>query len=108
MPMTKEAVCIYLGIVLAGMCVVGIADSFSRTEIASRMRIAGCSLLFTQDVIVRDDKVLPLYKRAAPQLSHPTIVVPASSDSLQVHVSLPTVRDVFSCSRMGRSKICGG
>lgn len=38
MPMTKEAVCIYLGIVLAGMCVVGVADSFSRNEIASRLR----------------------------------------------------------------------
>lgn len=48
MPLTAEAVCIYLGIVLAGCAVVSIADSFVAVEIASRTRIAHTRAIFTQ------------------------------------------------------------
>ncbi len=41
---------IYLGIIRAGCVVVSIADSFSATEIASRLRIARAKLIFTQDL----------------------------------------------------------
>lgn len=61
MPMTAESVAIYLGIVKAGCVVVGIADSFRPGEIATRLRIAGAAAVFTQDVIVRGGKRLPLY-----------------------------------------------
>lgn len=81
--MTYEAVIIYLGIVLAGCAVVGIADSFSAKEIAARLRIAECALIFTQDVVARDGKTLPLYKRATQASRVPAIVLPASGQ-LQV------------------------
>ena len=48
MPMTADAVVIYLGIVLAGCAVVSIADSFAAPEIASRTRIAHTKAIFTQ------------------------------------------------------------
>ncbi|WIA40402.1 hypothetical protein OEZ86_013761 [Tetradesmus obliquus] len=79
MPLTVEAAVIYFGIVLAGCVVVSIADSFAASEVAVRLRIAGAVAVFTQDVVLRGGKALPLYSRvtgdpAAP----PAVVVPAA------------------------------
>lgn len=61
--MSPEAVAIYLGIVKAGCAVVSIADSFSATEIETRMRLSHAKALFTQDVVYRSNKYLPLFER---------------------------------------------
>jgi acetyl-CoA synthetase len=61
MPMTTESVAIYLGIIKTGAVVVGIADSFRPKEIATRLRLSHAVAVFTQDVMVRGGKVLPLY-----------------------------------------------
>lgn len=63
MPMSIEAVAIYLGILKVGGVVVSIADSFSGEEIILRLNIAETKLIFTQDIILRDGKKLPLYER---------------------------------------------
>jgi acetyl-CoA synthetase len=63
MPMTPESIAIYLGIVKSGCAVVSIADSFSATEIAMRCRLGQAKAIFTQDVIYRGAKFLPLYTR---------------------------------------------
>jgi acetyl-CoA synthetase len=63
LPMTAEAVAIYLGIIAAGCVVVSIADSFAATEIATRLRLANAKAIFTQDELQRDGKVLPLYAK---------------------------------------------
>ena len=63
MPMNAESVAIYLGIVKAGCIVVGIADSFAPTEIATRLRIGKVKAIFTQDYINRAGKHLPLYEK---------------------------------------------
>jgi acetyl-CoA synthetase len=63
MPMTPEAVAIYLGIVKAGCVVVSIADSFSPQEIATRCRLSNAKVVITQDVIFRGNKFLPLFGR---------------------------------------------
>ena len=63
MPMSPEAVAIYLGIVKAGCAVVSIADSFSAQEIETRMRLSHAKALFTQDVVYRAAKYLPLFER---------------------------------------------
>jgi len=60
MPMTAEAVAIYLGIIQAGCVAVGIADSFQPKEIATRLRLARAVGVFTQDVLVRGGKALAL------------------------------------------------
>ena len=65
MAMSVEAVAAYLGIIKAGLAVVSIADSFSEREIETRMRIAGAKACFTQDVVYRREKVLPIYTRVA-------------------------------------------
>mmetsp|Transcript_6279 Transcript_6279/g.14843 ORF Transcript_6279/g.14843 Transcript_6279/m.14843 type:complete len:543 (+) Transcript_6279:3-1631(+) len=63
MPMTPESIAVYLGIVKAGCVVVSIADSFSPEEIATRCMISNARAIFTQDVIFRGAKFLPMFER---------------------------------------------
>ena len=77
MPMTSESVVIYLGIVLAGCVVVSIADSFAPNEIATRLDIAKARGIFTQDVILRGAKSIPLYERVVEAKAPKSIVLPA-------------------------------
>lgn len=48
LPMTADAVAAHLGVVLAGCVALGIADSFSAAEIASRLRITGARAVIMQ------------------------------------------------------------
>ena len=77
MPMTANCVAIYLGIVRAGMCVVSVADSFAAEEIGTRLRISGAKAIFTQDVILRGGKILPLYEKVLSAHAPVVIVLPA-------------------------------
>jgi acetyl-CoA synthetase len=77
MPMTAESVAIYLGIILAGCVAVGIADSFQPKEIATRLRAARVTGVFTQDFQVRGGKALALYANIIEADSPPAIVLPA-------------------------------
>lgn len=61
--MNTLSVVAYLGVILAGCAVVSVADSFSATEVAARLRIAGARAIITQDVLLRGGKHLPLYER---------------------------------------------
>jgi len=63
MPMTAESVAIYLGIVKAGGAVVSIADSLAPNEVQKRLSIAGTDFIFTQDIVPRGGKELPLYEK---------------------------------------------
>ena len=76
MPMTAETVAIYLGIIKAGCVVAGIADSFQPKEIASRLRLSNAAAVFTQDVILRGGKALPLYAKVIEASALPAIVLP--------------------------------
>jgi len=80
MPMTAEAVAIYLGIIKAGCIVVGIADSFRPKEIATRLRLATAVAVFTQDVMLRGGKSLPLYANLVEANAPTTIVLPAENN----------------------------
>jgi acetyl-CoA synthetase len=83
MPMTAESVAIYLGIVKAGGVVVSIADSFVPREIATRLRLGNAKAIFTQDVMVRGGKTLPLYEKVIAANAPMTIVLPEGK-SVQV------------------------
>jgi len=78
MPMTADAVSIYLGIIKAGMCVVSIADSFASHEIKTRLQIAEAKAIFTQDVIERSGKEFPLYQKVIDADAPMAIVIPCS------------------------------
>lgn len=80
MPMNVEAVIAYLGIILSGGVVVSIADSFAPDEIATRMRIAGADTAFTQDVIRRSGKSLPMFEKVAAAGVARAIVVDTGAD----------------------------
>lgn len=77
MPMTAESVAAYLGIVLAGAVVVGIADSFAAPEIRTRLRIANARMVITQDVVPRAGRVLPLYDKIVTAEAERVVVIPA-------------------------------
>ncbi len=79
LPMTAQAVAIYLGIVLAGCTAVGIADSFAAAEIGVRLRITGARAIFTQDEMRRGGKVLPLYAKVLQAEAPPAIVLARGS-----------------------------
>lgn len=97
MAMTPEAVAVYLGVVKAGMSVVSIADSFSAVEIETRMRLANAKAIFTQDVVYRRDKFLPLFSRisqagnVATQNGHvapQTVILPGNNIQDAIHPSV--------------------
>ena len=75
LPMTAESVAIYLGIIKAGGVVVSIADSFAPAEINLRLQIAQAQAIFTQDVIWRRGKALPLYTNIIAAQSPSAIVL---------------------------------
>src|SRR5437016_829560 len=63
LPMTPEAVATYIGIVLSGRCVVGIADAAAPPEFQKRVRIADAHAVFTVDSYLRDGKVHDIYSK---------------------------------------------
>lgn len=75
MPMTVEAVAIYLGIIKMGAIVVPIADSFSAEEIATRLHLAPAKVIFTQDYLWRNAKQLPLYEKVIAAHGPPAIIL---------------------------------
>ncbi|XP_071906357.1 probable CoA ligase CCL12 isoform X2 [Coffea arabica] len=86
MPMTATAVIIYLAIVLAGLVVVSIADSFAAQEIATRLRVSTARAVFTQDFILRGGRRVPLYSRVVEAAPYEAIVIPASGKELAVQL----------------------
>ncbi len=63
MPMTPEAVAIYLGIIFAGCVAVSIADSFAAPEIAKRLTIAEARGVFCVDSFQRTGRAINIYHR---------------------------------------------
>jgi len=77
MVMTVEAATIYLGIIKAGCIVVSIADSLAPAEVQKRLKIADAKAVFTQDVIMRSGKEIPLYEKLLTIHPPKTVVLPA-------------------------------
>ncbi|XP_023533695.1 probable acyl-activating enzyme 18, peroxisomal [Cucurbita pepo subsp. pepo] len=86
MPLTVNAVVIYLAIVLAGLVVVSIADSFAANEVAVRLQISKAKGIFTQDFILRGGRKYPLYSRVIERGSCKAIVIPATGNRLEVNL----------------------
>jgi acetyl-CoA synthetase len=82
MPMTVEAVAIYLAGIKAGIPVATIADSFTPNEIAVRLDITQPKLVFTQDVQLRAGKVLPLYEKVKQAKASKIIVIKVSQEDI--------------------------
>lgn len=65
MPMDVNAVAQYLGIIAAGCTAVCVADSFSASELALRLRLTDARYLFIQDVLKRSGRQLDSYAKLA-------------------------------------------
>lgn len=88
MPLTRDAIALYLGIIKTGCCVTPIADSFASDEIAKRFKIAGVKGVFCQDVILRDGKEIPLYERVL-AADAPCTIVLSPTGSTTTHALRP-------------------
>ncbi len=84
MPMTLEAVAIYLAGIKAGIEIVTIADSFSPNEIAIRLNITKPKIIFTQDVNYRAGKEIALYKKVVEANAPKTIVFKSSNQTISL------------------------
>ena len=115
MPMTVEAVAIFLGVVAAGGAVVAIADSFAPEEIEVRLKIGQTRYIFTQDYILRSGKKLPLYEKVRTAAAPMAIVLPsaqrldcplrAGDISWQDFLSDPTEFTTVACAPSAPSTI---
>lgn len=79
MPMTADAVAVFLGIIAAGCSAVTIADSFSANEMAIRLECTQAKFIFIQDEILRGGKAYPLFAKIADQQNVNAIVFRGSS-----------------------------
>jgi acetyl-CoA synthetase len=84
LPMTVEAVAIYLAAIKAGMTVVTIADSFSAKEIAIRLKITKPKLIFTQDYLQRAGKELPHYDKVVEAVPPKAVIIKVSEKNIQI------------------------
>ncbi|MEM6840880.1 MAG: AMP-binding protein [Bacteroidota bacterium] len=81
LPLGKEAVAAYLGIVKAGMAAVLIADSFSAQELSSRLKVAKAKAIITVDAYAYNQKLLNVYSRVKEADAPPAVVVQSQSDT---------------------------
>lgn len=82
MPMTYEAVAIYLAGIKAGNPVVTIADSFTTDEIKVRLKITNPKILFTQGHIKRTGREIPLYQKVIQANPPKTVVLNLNDDTI--------------------------
>lgn len=104
MPMDYRAVAIYLGIIKMGGVVVSIADSFSTQEMAVRLRITKAKAVFTQDVIRRGEKTLPLYEKVS-QTGIEKILTCTADGSLPAFLSQNELFNSVACEPMSACNI---
>ena len=83
MVMTADAVAIYLGAISAGCAVVSIPDSLAPDEISKRLQISKAKVVFTQDVLLRAGKQLPLYEKIL-KANPASVVVLTAGDKISV------------------------
>src|SRR5438093_347973 len=88
LPMTPESVAIYLGIVLAGRCVVGIADASAPADIEKVVRIAGAKMVVTVEAYLRDGKEQRIYPKVV-EGHGPQSVVLGSNPTDSVRTARP-------------------
>lgn len=93
LPMSAEAVAIYLGIIKVGGVVIGIADSFSPAEMSLRLTIAQAhaplKAIFTQEVIWRRGKVLPLYTEVVAAQVYTKVIASQAPRTIVLDAQLP-------------------
>jgi len=84
MPMTSECVAAYLGIIRAGCVAISIADSFSPTELRSRLEIADANGIITIERYTRAGKTISLYDKVIEATNERTIVIEGSESPLHL------------------------
>lgn len=77
MPMTTESVAIYLGVILSGRCVVGIADTSAPEDLQKRLRISGAAAVVTIESYLRDGKVRRIYDKVTEAKGPKALVLPS-------------------------------
>ncbi|SDW13077.1 acetyl-CoA synthetase [Lutibacter oricola] len=84
MPMTLEAVAVYLAGIKAGMPIVTVADSFTPNEIEVRLNIAKPKVIFTQDFLHRGGKTIPLFEKVVEANAPKAIVIQTINKAVEL------------------------
>lgn len=80
MPLTVEAVAVYLGVIKAGGVVVSIADSFSSAEIDTRLKLGQAKVVFTVDVGSAGTQKIPVFSRVLDASPQRIVMIPVDSN----------------------------
>jgi acetyl-CoA synthetase len=83
LPITAEAIAVYLGVIRSGRVAVCIAESYAAEEVRRRMGLGRARLLFTCDRLTRSGKSIELYSRFAKSVETPIVVVGEASGALR-------------------------
>ena len=105
MPMTLEAVAIYLAGIKAGNPVVTIADSFTSNEISVRLKITRPKVIFTQDYIHRAGRVLELCNKVKEANAPKTVVIKTTSENIKLKAEDLYFNDFISSNKNFNSEI---
>lgn len=105
MPMTFEAVAIYLAAIKSGIPVATVADSFTPNEIAVRLKITKPKLIFTQDFLLRAGKTLPLYAKVLEANAPKAIVIKATEEVITLRSNDVFWNDFLSDNKVFESVI---
>lgn len=77
LPMSPEAVAAYLGIVLSGRSVVGIADAAAPEDLANRLRLSDAAAVITVGSFQRDGKMVRVAAKVGEAKGPPAILAPS-------------------------------
>lgn len=109
LPMTPESVAIYLGAILAGRSIVGIADASAAMDIAKRSGIGGAKVVFTIDSYLRDGKEHGIYDKVVEAHAPKAVVLPSEGrDSVRLQRPEDRVWDDFLGDRETFDAVPGG
>ncbi len=105
MPMTVEAVAIYLAAIKAGNPVVTIADSFTVNEIEVRLALTKPKVIFTQSNMMRMGKTLPLYDKVISAKAPKAVVIENNNELITLRENDLYFNDFKSASNKFSSVI---
>lgn len=107
MPMTVEAVAVYLAAIKAGFVVATIADSFSEDEINTRLQLTNPKLIVTQDAFLRAGKTHALYSKCKQVTDTPIVVVKTQDEEENLRTSDTWFEEFVSDDIYFDSVACG-
>ena len=105
LPLSVEAVAMYLGVIKAGGVIASIAESYSAEQIKTRIEIVNAKFMLTQDQLLRKGKSIPLYQRIC-DADAPTTIVLTTGEPIPLRKGDHTWQDFLSDNETFKALAC--